>query len=233
MSNQVSRNVQSKVSRNVQSAIGSVKLARPRRRAAKGDGLLLRREILDAASELLAETRSEDDVSIRAVAERVGVSTPAIYIHFHDKESMIMAVCMEVFDELDHRLEVASSGVDDPVEILRRQGIAYVRFALERPEHYRIVFMRRFATPLTEHYDIDPVSTNVFQRLLATVHQCQDLGIFPPGDGVPIVLALWSITHGLASLLITKPYLPWPDVEEFADLIFKMARLGISVFTPE
>ncbi len=222
-----------KISRNVRPMIGSRKPERPRKRAAKGDGMLLRREILDAAAGLLAETRNEDSVSIRAVAEKVGVSTPAIYIHFHDKESMIMAVCTEVFDELDSRLQIASSGVDDPVEILRRQGVAYVRFALERPEHYRIVFMRRSSIPLTGTYDIDPVSTNVFQRLLTTVHQCQEMGIFPPGDGVQIVLALWSVAHGLASLLITKPYLPWPDVEEFADLIFRMARLGISAFTPE
>ncbi len=223
--------MKSKISHNVQYAIENVKLARPRKRAAKGDGLLLKREILDAAAELLTQTGSEEGVSIRAVAEKVGVSTPAIYIHFRDKESMIMAVCMEVFNELDRRLEVASSGVDDPVEVLRKQGIAYVRFALERPEHYRIVFMRRSATPLSEVYDIDPVSTNVFQRLLATVHQCQDMGIFPPGDGIQIVLALWSVAHGLASLLITKPYLPWPDIEEFADLIFKMARLGMSAFS--
>ncbi|MHB8263689.1 MAG: TetR/AcrR family transcriptional regulator [Acidimicrobiales bacterium] len=201
-----------------------------RKRAAKGQGTLLRREILDAAAGILAETDSEDAVSVRAVAERVGVSTPAIYMHFQDKESMIMAVCTEVFDELDCRMQEASAGLDDPVEVLRQQGIAYLRFALERPEHYRIVFMRR-SLPLEVGVAVsDPISTSVFQHLLATVENCQKVGIFPEGDSVPIALALWSVAHGLASLIIMKPYMPWPDIEEFADLILKMARLGISAF---
>ncbi|MCL4434553.1 MAG: TetR/AcrR family transcriptional regulator [Actinobacteria bacterium] len=201
-----------------------------RKRAAKGQGTLLRREILDAAAGILADTGSEDAVSIRAVAERAGVSTPAIYMHFQDKESMIMAVCTEVFDDLDRRLQDASAGLDDPVEVLRQQGIAYVRFALERPEHYRIVFMQRSMHSRATALALDPISTTVFQHLLATVKSCQDAGIFPEGDSVPIALGLWSVAHGLASLIIVKPYMPWPDVEEFADLMLKMARLGMSVF---
>ena len=58
--------------------------AHPRRRARRGEGERLREEILVAARELLAETNDADAVSVRAVAERVGVSTPSIYLHYAD-----------------------------------------------------------------------------------------------------------------------------------------------------
>jgi AcrR family transcriptional regulator len=62
--------------------------AASRRRARKGEGELLREEILDAAEALLIEKGHPDAVSIRAVAARVGVSPPAIYLHFADKDEL-------------------------------------------------------------------------------------------------------------------------------------------------
>ena len=96
-----------------------------------------------AARDLLAETGSDDAVSVRAVAERVGVSTPSIYLHFADKDALIDAVCEEVFTELGTAMEEAAQGADDPFDSLRQRGLAYVQFALDNPEHYRIVQMTR------------------------------------------------------------------------------------------
>ena len=70
----------------------------PRRRAARGQGAALRGEVLQAAMDLLRETGDETSVSLRAVAQRVGVSVPAIYLHFEDKTALLDAVCEEVFD---------------------------------------------------------------------------------------------------------------------------------------
>ena len=68
--------------------------ASPRRaRARRGEGPRLREEILAAATRLLAETGDEEAVSIRAVAEAVGVTPPSIYLHFADKTELIFAVC--------------------------------------------------------------------------------------------------------------------------------------------
>jgi AcrR family transcriptional regulator len=72
-------------------------------------------------------------VSIRAIADAVGVTPPSIYLHFPDKESLILAVCERHFDVFDSVIEQAGRS-NDPVESLRRRGRAYVRFGVENPE---------------------------------------------------------------------------------------------------
>ncbi|MBV8385894.1 MAG: TetR/AcrR family transcriptional regulator, partial [Acidimicrobiia bacterium] len=111
-----------------------------RTRARKGEGELLHSEILDAAERLLIETGSEEAVSIRRIAEAVGVTPPSIYLHFADKDELLLAVCERQFGELHRVMEAAVEGVDDPVEAVYRRGKAYVRFGLDHPEQYRILF---------------------------------------------------------------------------------------------
>src|SRR5215211_7525579 len=84
-----------------------------------------------------------DSVSIRAIADAVGVTPPSIYLHFPDKESLILAVSERHFETFDSAIEEAGASIEDPVESLRRRGRAYVRFGLENPEPYRILFMTR------------------------------------------------------------------------------------------
>src|SRR5205823_3057114 len=101
-----------------------------RRRAPRGQGELLREEIIDATERLLLETGDQDAVSIRAVAEAVGVTPPSIYLHFADKIDLIFAVCERHFARFDEIQEAAAAEFDDPVESLMARGRAYVRFGL-------------------------------------------------------------------------------------------------------
>src|SRR5277367_5411592 len=112
-----------------------------RRRAPRGSGILLRDEILDAATELLLETGHAKAMSIRSVAERVGVTPPSIYLHFQDKDTLLDAVCARYFEKLDEEMQRVSAVQSSTVEVLRAQGLAYVRFATENPELYRIATM--------------------------------------------------------------------------------------------
>src|SRR5262249_11874316 len=112
-----------------------------RPRARRGEGERLRADILAAAERLLIERGDEDAVSIPAVAEAVGVSPPAIYLHFADKAELIFAVCEEQFRALDRAVERAARRAKDPLESLRRRGQAYVKFGRDHPEQYRILFM--------------------------------------------------------------------------------------------
>ena len=108
-----------------------------RQRARRGEGDRLRGEILAAAEDLLVETADESAVSIRAIAERVGVTAPSIYRHFADKDTLILSVVESVFGRLDAALEAAAAGAADPFDEIMRKGRAYVDFGLAHPEHYR------------------------------------------------------------------------------------------------
>jgi AcrR family transcriptional regulator len=110
--------------------------SRPRTRARRGEGDRLRDEILDAAEALLHETGSADKVSTRAVATRVGVSSPSIYLHFPDRAALLFAVCQRQFDTLGARLAEVAVQVDDPVERVIAIGSDYCHFALEHPQQY-------------------------------------------------------------------------------------------------
>lgn len=196
-----------------------------RRRAARGRGAELRGEVLRAAMDLLRETGDVDAVSVRAVAQRVGVSVPSIYLHFADKATLIGAVCEEVFEALHLRLRAAAQGAPDPFEALRAQGNAYVHFALENPEHYRIVMMTDHGT--AESKDA-VIAGGAFGYLVASVQECQVAGVYD-GDPAEVALGLWAAAHGVAALLIAKPFFPWPDVEAFVDRTICMAGLGLAV----
>jgi AcrR family transcriptional regulator len=106
-------------------------------------GERLRDDILAAAEHLLMETGDADAVSIRGVAEVVGVTPPSIYLHFVDKSDLIFQVCQQQWDSFNDHLRAAVDGVDDPIEWLETIGAAYVRWGVANPEQYRVLFMSR------------------------------------------------------------------------------------------
>jgi AcrR family transcriptional regulator len=203
----------------IQAAESGVK----RRRAPRGSGDQLRDEILDATTELLLETGHAKAVSIRAVAQRVGVTPPSIYLHFADKDALLDAVCARYFEKLDEEMQRVSADQPSTVEVLRAQGLAYVRFATQTPELYRIAAMGE-GRPGS---DIDmTLNSSAFQHLQNSVELLIAEGVYPPGDPTTAALQLLTAAHGVAALLISKPYLPWGDVEEFADKTLSAACLG-------
>lgn len=187
-----------------------------RTRARKGDGDRLREEILVAAERLLLETGSEEAVSIRAVAKAVGVTAPSIYRHFEDKTDLLFEVCARQFAAFDAALITAVEGIADPVEATYACGRAYVRFGMEHPEHYRIMFMLPDrATP--EKWD-DVMATGSFAVLTDRIGQLIDLGLLPEGtNSFEMALHVWANIHGLTSLLVARPTLPWPELDTFID----------------
>ena len=114
-----------------------------RRRAPRGQGERLREEILGAAERLLVETGDEEAVSIRAVADAVGVTPPSIYLHFADKNALLLAVCEEQFRLFGEYVESRCAHIADPIEQLMARGKAYVQFGIDHPEAYRLMFMTR------------------------------------------------------------------------------------------
>jgi AcrR family transcriptional regulator len=213
----------------VTTAAPSTAIAR-RPRARKGQGAALRDEILAATERLLLETGSAEAVSIRAVADRVGVTPPSIYRHFADKADLIFEVCARHFAALDESLANAIEGVDDPVDRLRAMGLAYMRFGLANPEPYRILFMTPAdATP--EEYKVVVLRDNAaFDQVRRCAQECIDAGRFRPGftDSYRLAIGFWARVHGLTSLLIAKPEFPWPaDREAFVDEYASICLTGV------
>lgn len=197
-----------------------------RSRAPRGQGDKLRDQILDATTELLVETGNEEAVSIRAVADRVGVTPPSIYMHFADKNDLIFAVCEKHFADLDARMEEAAREGDGSLDSLRRRGRAYIQFGLDNPEPYRILFMSKPAAAPEGFQEERLKTTAAFDHLVDAVREVIDEGLIE-GDPVEVAVCLWSAGHGITSLLIAHPDFPWPDIESAIDRILYVQMFGL------
>ena len=194
-----------------------------RRRAPRGSGEQLRDEILDAATDLLLETGHAKAVSIRSVAQRVGVTPPSIYLHFADKDALLDAVCARYFEKLDEEMQRAAVNQPSAIEVLRAQGLAYVRFALKTPELYRIATMGE-GSPGS---DVDvALNSSAFEHMRSAIEALMAEGVYPAGDSTTFVMELWAAAHGVAAMLISRPYLPWGDAEEFTDRVLTAMCAG-------
>jgi AcrR family transcriptional regulator len=189
----------------------------------------LRDEILIATEELLLKTGSAEAVSIRAVAEAVGVTAPSIYRHFPDKTTLIFEVCARYFRALDDAIDAAVAGIDDPILALKARATAYVHFGRDNPEPYRIMFMLRPEESPSHVMDDWVMHSRTYDDLMTNVQACIDAGRFQEGydDASRICLGFWARVHGLVSLMISKPFLPWSQ-DDFIDQYLGSCLYGIA-----
>ncbi|GAB08834.1 putative TetR family transcriptional regulator [Gordonia araii NBRC 100433] len=181
---------------------------------------------------LLEEHDSAEAVSIRAVANAVGVSSPAIYLHFADKDALLDAVCGQYFDRLDEALALAEDDQTHPLDRVRALGRTYVQFALDHRAVYQFAFGHTGSdgTPMVD----EALRTAAFNRLAGTVRELVDIGwVAEASSGVDedahtlqVALELWTVVHGVASLMIAKPDLPWGDDLEVAESVMRSGCLG-------
>jgi len=202
--------------------------AAARTRYRRGEGARLREDILDAASRLFFEQGGAEGVTMRGVAAAAGVSPPAVYLHFADKDELIFAVCQGLFTQLDEAMESAAAGIDDPIEAMKARGRAYVRFGLDHPDHYRVLFMQ--APGHQPHgYGPDEVKASAaFGHLLTNVAALlADPRLRDDIDAYELALDCWAHVHGLTSLLVSKPDFGWPDPEAMLDGHFDRLLAGL------
>jgi AcrR family transcriptional regulator len=194
---------------------------RPRLR--KGEGRQLRDEIIAATERLLLDTGSQHAVSIRAVADAVGVTPPSIYRHFDDKAALVFEVSARHFGALEDHIRRACDHVADPVDRLAAMGTAYIEFGLANPEPYRIMFMTRPEMTPEQYQGVALARSAAFNLLVTCVQDCIDAGRFRPAydDAVRLGLGFWARVHGLTSLMINQPNKLWPDdpgfLRDYAD----------------
>jgi AcrR family transcriptional regulator len=199
-----------------------------RRRSGRGDGALLRDEIIEATTRRLAELGDADRVTIRMICDDIGITPPSLYLHFSDKTELLSAVIRARFDEFERHLTVAASEATDPFDALDRRSHAYVRFALENSGHYRALFSADAmgsARALVDRAVPHPGESS-FRALIGSVRACLDAGASPGGDAAFIALQLWTFSHGLVDLMITKPDIPWPNPHDMVDDVLR--RFGLA-----
>ncbi|MCZ7530155.1 MAG: WHG domain-containing protein [Acidimicrobiia bacterium] len=137
-------------------------------------------------------------------------------MHFADKDALMLEVCVRHFHGFVSTLAAAGTDSDDPLDLLRARGRAYVEYGLENPEPYRILFMQQ--SDSFANRSVASTAADSFALLAAAVEECLDQGIFPEGDPFTISCTLWASIHGLTSLMISNPDFPWPPLDDLLDV---------------
>jgi AcrR family transcriptional regulator len=204
-------------------------LNRPERsaRKAKGHGHLRRAEILRAAERIFV-AEGYEGATIRKIADEVGVSSTCLYMHFRDKDEILLEICTAAMEELLAINTAIADRAIDPVERVRMMLTAYVEFALGNPNAYRLVFC---ASPLAgsdqKQQATHDLGAQCSERFSCAVRQIAAQGRLKSGDPVAVTQALWAACHGLVSLMITKPSFEWAPPEEVTRLLIDGLLFGL------
>lgn len=160
----------------------------------------LRQALLDGALHVIREL-GPAAFTLREVARRAGVSHNAPYRHFRDKDALLAAVAAQGFRELTRAMREGADKQTRPLGKLKQSGMAYVGFALRRPEHFTVMF----DAPVVARKDPEYVqaSEEAFRTLVNYIRESQEAGELPAGDTLDRALYAWSLVHGIAKLAVT------------------------------
>jgi AcrR family transcriptional regulator len=179
----------------------------------------LERALTDEAVRQVRE-RGTEQVSLRGIAQTVGVSPSAAYQHFPDKAALLHAVCMAGSEELADRMTagvdaVQAEGDAGTVERFLAVGQAYVEFARAEPHLFRHIFgpsgaevhdAMAFPTTPAEGEagpNPEPEMARAYAILLERIAELAERGLLRPGiEETPLDVLAWSLVHGFSSLVV-------------------------------
>jgi AcrR family transcriptional regulator len=176
----------------------------------------LRQALLLAAKQLLAEAGIEN-LSLRKLAERAGVSRTAPYHHFSDKNGLLCAIAAQGFRR---RHQDAIDNFDNPAtsqqEKFEEYICGYVRFAASHPEEYELMFGRSIWKQKNSTQELRDVAYPCFQHQVDMVRSWQDAGLLAGDNALRTSQVIWGALHGIAKLFIDGIYTDAAQIEEIS-----------------
>lgn len=194
-----------------------------RRPNARGKGELLREEIVTAAVRMLDELADDEALSLRAVARAVSIAATSVYLHFPDRDALVLAAMQRCHEELVGVGDEAAAAAPDPAAALRARILAQATWAQAHPGLYKVLHEskvhRRLGMPFKEV---------MVARTIEGVQRCMDAGVAPAGDAATVAIDLRTAVNGMLAQRINEPDLPWPPaVEQLDRFLVKLVGLRL------
>jgi len=172
----------------------------------------VRNVLLQQAENILID-EGPAGLSLRRLARLTGVSEAAPYRHFDGKDGILAAVAIAAFERFAEQLETAAASTENHEERIMALGAAYVQFAFENPQHFRLIFGRE-RPPLDQYPELRDAADNAFdvlQRAVTSVDRKAEMTLAEAASAYNRALAAWSRAHGIAMLVIDGMIVPPAD----------------------
>ena len=199
---------------------GSIDGSTPlRRRNRRGEGAKLRWQLIEAATEALAQSAGPEVLTLREVARRVGVAPASIYHHFANIDELTDNVLAQRFSDLTHFTEELVQTQATAQGRLVVRCWAYVTWGLRSPGHYRVLFggRARNSGTLPGSDDGDRLLDGLMKDLTAVRHELARQAR-SNGDDATAGILLWTALHGIVSLSNDKFDMTLPPPDELVAL---------------
>ncbi|MBE69341.1 MAG: TetR family transcriptional regulator [Thalassospira sp.] len=171
------------------------------------------RNVLLQQAENILTNEGPAGLSLRRLARLTGVSEAAPYRHFDGKDGILAAVAIAAFERFAEQLESAAESHPNHEERIMALGAAYVQFAVENPQHFRLIFGRE-RPPLDQYPELRDAADNAFdvlQRAVTSVDRKAEMTLAEAASAYNRALAAWSRAHGIAMLVIDGMIVPPAD----------------------
>ncbi len=182
--------------------------------------------ILTAAGDLFLK-QGYEKFSLRQVAEAIGYSPGTIYLYFDDKDDLLRTLAHRGFEAFSRSLESALVGVDDPLERIVALGRSYIRFGLENPAFYRLMFMERPDFFVRENDQMAPNWEAAFALWSDALESAMASGKIRAGDPLKTGDAIWSLLYGIVALANRMPDFTMERALGAADVAVEMIVKGL------
>ena len=208
----------------------SVEASSPRPRSArkaKGDGHLRRGEILDAAERIFV-AEGYEGATIRKIADEVGVSSTALYMHFSDKACILGEICRRTLEQLLARNRELAAKPVDPVVRVRMMLEAYMRWGLDHSNAYQLVYSASgpVSAGLWPEDTVD-LSVQCYEIFARVVREIAAQGRLRLGSADSAAQAFWMSCHGVVALLCARPGFNWADTDELISVTLEGLMTGL------
>jgi AcrR family transcriptional regulator len=173
----------------------------------------LREALIDGACQQI-EQEGAIALNLSKLAQKIGVSQPAVYRHFPNKQALAISVAQRGFEQLTVALQTATQTVEsDDFTSIRAIATAYVDFALNHPELARLMFSMKERVTESALQNASKAAAVPLFRLVETAQRCDRLR---NSDVEQAVRIIWATIHGLAMLLMDEQI---PSVTQSPDAL--------------
>ncbi len=187
----------------------------------------LRQLILEASVKLFSE-QGYQGFSMRKIADMIQYSPTTVYLYFKDKNEILYELHelgFEKFGIMNQNL----FDINNPLLRLHKMGENYIRFGLENPEYYDLMFLIPAPMEFIKNKEEWKCGEDALNQLKNILQECVDKKLIKPGDINTMAMAIWGMVHGLVSLSIRQRFDKLVDEKDVIPTMYKSLNWLVNV----